>query len=148
MKDIEELECTTVVRWCWNLLGTLSYVLTITLAYHIEGLVFELSRTKAMSSIQFTRPLNQIRELTKNTHVENNRMPYFRPSSIEFGHWTKCNSLQKNTNGTKSFNWSSDETAKAIWSFVSFITVEPLYNGPVLSYFLRATFNECLPVFG
>ena len=89
------LECTTVVRWFWNLLGTLSYVLTITLAYHIEGLVFELSRTKDMSSIQFTGPLNQISELTKNIRVENNRMPYFRPSSIEFGHRTKWNSLQK-----------------------------------------------------
>ena len=71
------LECTTVVRRFWNIWGTLSYVLTITLAYHIEGLVFELSRTKDMSSIQFTRPLNRTRELTKNIRVENNRMPYF-----------------------------------------------------------------------
>ena len=35
-------------------------------------------------------------------------------------HWTKWNSLQKITNGTKSFNWSIVETAKAICRFGSF----------------------------
>ena len=49
------------------------------------------------------------------------RMFYFRTSSIEFGHRTKWNSLQKNTSGTKSSSWSSVETSKAIWSFVSFL---------------------------
>ena len=117
MKGIEELECTTVARWSWNFLEALSYVLsTITRVYHIERSVFELSRTKDMSSIQFTRPLNQI-ELTKNIRVEKNRMLYFRPSSTELGHRTKWNCLQKITNGTKSFNGSSAETVEAIWRF-------------------------------
>ena len=49
------------------------------------------------------------------------RMFYFRTSSIEFGHRTKWNSLLKNTSGTKSSSWSSVETGKAIWSFVSFL---------------------------
>ena len=49
------------------------------------------------------------------------RMFYFPTSSIAFGHRTKWNSLQKNTSGTKSSSWSSVETAKAIWSFVSFL---------------------------
>ena len=49
------------------------------------------------------------------------RMFYFRTSSIEFGHRTKWNSLQKNTSGTKSSSWSSVETSKVIWSFVSFL---------------------------
>ena len=49
------------------------------------------------------------------------RMFSFRTSSIEFGHWRKWNSLQKNTSGTKSSSWSSVETSKAIWSFVSFL---------------------------
>ena len=49
------------------------------------------------------------------------RMFYFRTSSIEFGHRTKWNSLQKNTSGTKSSSWSSVETSKAIWSFVPFL---------------------------
>ena len=41
--------------------------------YHIERSVFGLSRTKDMSSIQFTRPLNQI-EQTKNIRIEKNQM--------------------------------------------------------------------------
>ena len=41
--------------------------------YHIERSVFELSRTKDLSSIQFTRPLNQI-EQTKNIRIEKNQM--------------------------------------------------------------------------
>ena len=49
------------------------------------------------------------------------RMFYFPTSSIEFGHRTKWNSLQKNTSGTKSSSWSSVETPKAIWKFVSFL---------------------------
>ena len=65
------------------------------------------------------RPLNQM-ELTKNIRIDKNRMLYIRTSSIEFGHLTKWNCLHKLTNGTKSFNWSSVETAKAIWSFSSF----------------------------
>ena len=68
--------------------------------YHIERSVFELSRTKDMSFIQFTRPLNQI-EQTKNIRTEKKsnvqsdcfkknlcdqvRMFYFRTSSIEVG---------------------------------------------------------------
>ena len=137
MKGIEELECTTVARWSWNLLGALWHVLwTITPVHHIERSAFELSRTKDMSSIQFTRPLNQIEQKkkysnwkTSNVQSEcfkkNNwdqvRMFYFRTSSIEFGHRTKWSSLQKNTSGTKSSSWSSVETSKAIWSFVSFL---------------------------
>ena len=41
--------------------------------YHIERSVFELSRKKDMSSIQFTRPLNKI-EQTKNIRIEKNQM--------------------------------------------------------------------------
>ena len=68
----------------------------------------------------------------KYSNWKKNWMLYFRKSSIEFGHQTEWSSLQKNTNGTKS-SGSSVETAKAIWSFVSFITVKPVCNGPVLS---------------
>ena len=60
------------------------------------------------------------------------RMFYFRTSSIEFGHRTKWNSLQKNTSGTKSSSWSSVETSKAP-KFCFFPTIEPVCNGPVLS---------------
>ena len=89
-----------------------------------------------MSSIQFTRPLNQIEQTKKYSNWKKSnvqfqcfkknlwdqvRMFSFRTSSIEFGHRTKWNSLQKNTSGTKSSSWSSVETAKAIWSFVSFL---------------------------
>ena len=56
------------------------------------------------------------------------RMFYFRTSSIEFGHRTKWNSLQKNTSGTKSTSWSSVDL-----KFCFFPTVEPVCNGPVLS---------------
>ena len=47
------------------------------------------------------------------------RMFYFRTSSIEFGHRTKWNSLQKNTSGTKSTSWSSVDL-----KFCFFPTVE------------------------
>ena len=60
------------------------------------------------------------------------RMFYFPTSSIEFGHRTKWNSLQKNTSGTKSSSWSSVETGKAIWSFVSFLLLN-LYVSPDFS---------------
>ena len=108
----------------------------VTLAYDIERSVFESSRTKDISSIQFTvfkRPLNQIEQIKNIPKFwKKNWMLYFRKSSIEFGHQTEWSSLQKNKNGTKSSR-SSVETAKAIWSFVSFITVKPVCNGPVLS---------------
>ena len=83
-----------------------------------------------------TRPLNQIEQTKKYSNWKKSnvqskcfkknlwdqvRMFYFRTSSIEFGHRTKWNSLQKNTSGTKSSSWSSVETSKVIWSFVSFL---------------------------
>ena len=120
MKGIEELEWTTVIRWSWNLLGTLWHVLwTITPAYHIERSVFELSRTKDMGSIQLlTRPLNQI-EQTKTIGIEEKRM-LFERVQLDWVIERSGTLYKKHTNGTKSFNWSSVETAKAIWSFGSF----------------------------
>ena len=118
----------------------------VTLAYDIERSVFEPSRTKDMSSILFTvfkRSLNQIEQIKSIRIEKQNWMLYFRKSSIGFGHQTKWSSLQKNTNGTKSSR-SSVETAKAIWSLVSFITVKPVCNGPVLSGhpLLRGQFSK------
>ena len=63
-----------------------------------ESSVFKQTWTKDMSSMQFMRPLNQI-ELTKNIRIDKNRLLYIRTSSIEFGHLTKWNCLQKLTNG-------------------------------------------------
>ena len=123
MKGVEQLECTTVARW-----SMLKFIrnLVACSVIHYPGVshrtfLFQLSRTKDMRSIRFTRPLNQI-EQTKNIRIEKNRMLYIRMSSIEFGHRTLGSGTlyKKNTNGTKSFNWSSFETAKAIWSFGSF----------------------------
>ena len=66
------------------------------------------------------------------------RMFYFRTSSIEFGHRTKWNSLQKNTSGTKSSSWSSVETPKAIWKFVSFLQ----WNLYVTALYLSGQFSK------
>ena len=68
------------------------------------------------------------------------RMFYFPTSSIEFGHRTKWNSLQKNTSGTKSSSWSSVETPKAIWKFVSFL----LWNLYVTALYLSGQFSKSL----
>ena len=78
------LESYRILYW-WT-------ITPVTLAYDIERSVFEPSRTKDMSSIQFTvfkRPLKQIEQI-KNIRIEKkNWMLYFRKSSIEFGHQTE-----------------------------------------------------------
>ena len=73
----------------------MSHVLwTITLAYHIERSVFEFSRTKDLSSIQFTRPLNQI-EQTKNIRIEKNQMFSLNVSRKTSGTRLECFIFQR-----------------------------------------------------
>ena len=137
MKGIEELECTTVARWSWHLLGALWHVLwTIhpgvshrtfgfrTLSkerheFHTVHAAIEPNRTNKKYSNW--KKSNVQSECFKKNLWDQVRMFYFPTSSIEFGHRTKWSSLQKNTSGTKSSSWSSVETSKAIWSFVSFL---------------------------
>ena len=89
------------------------------LEFHTVHAAIEPNRTNKKysnwkkSNVQF--------ECFKKNLWDQVRMYYFRTSSIEFGHRTKWNSLQKNTSGTKSSSWSSVETSKVIWSFVSFL---------------------------
>ena len=61
----------------------------MTRVYHIERSVFELSRTKDMSSIQFTRPLNQIKQ-TKNIRIEKNQTFSLNVSRKNSGTRVEC----------------------------------------------------------
>ena len=62
---------------------------SMTRVYHIERSVFELSRTKDMSSIQFTRPLNQIKQ-TKNIRIEKNQTFSLNVSRKNSGTRVEC----------------------------------------------------------
>ena len=68
--------------------------MNITPVYHIESSVFELSRKKDMSSIQFTRPLNQI-EQTKNIRIEKNQMFSLNVSRKISGTRLECFTFQR-----------------------------------------------------
>ena len=140
MRGIEELERTTVGLDDLELFGTLSHIV---LMNHYPSYPGVWHRTFGFRTLSNERhefdtvhglqaAIEPNRRNKKYSNWKKNWMLYFRKSSIEFGHQTEWSSLQKNTNGTKSSR-SSVETAKAIWSFVSFITVKPVCNGPVLS---------------
>ena len=148
MKGVEELECTTVATWSWNLLGALWHVLwTITWVYHIERSVFELSRKKDMISIQFTRPLNQI-EQTKNIRIEKNQMFSLNVSRKTSGTRLECFifervrlSLVIERSGTLYRKTRVEQNRPLIqrWNtqgdlnFCIFPTMEPVCNSPVSS---------------
>ena len=138
MKGVEEVECTAVVvilKFIRNLVACSMN--------HYPGVSHRtfgfgtLSNDLRHDFDTLTPPFNQI-EQTKNIRIEKKQMFSLNVSrkssrtTLECfifervrlrspGHRTKWNSLQKNTSGTKSSSWSSVETPKAIWSFVSFL---------------------------
>ena len=115
--------------------------------YHIERSVFELSRKKDMSSIQFTRPLNKI-EQTKNIRIEKNQMFSLNVSRKTSGTRLECFifervrlSLAIERSGTLyrktrvEQNRPVDQALKQPrrLEVCFFPTMEPVCKGPVLS---------------
>ena len=141
MRGIEELERTTVVLDDLELLGTLSHIVLMNhypsypgvwhRTFGFRTLSNERHEFDTVHGLQAAIEPNRTNKKYSNWKKKLNAI-----FSKEFD-WVRSSngarsSLQKNTNGTKSSR-SSVETAKAIWSFVSFITVKPVCNGPVLS---------------
>ena len=117
--------------------------------YHIERSVFELSRTKDLSSTQFTRPLNQI-EQTKNIRIEKNQMFSLNVSRKTSGTRLECIifervrlSLAIERSGTlyrktrveqnRPVDQALKHYSQGDMKFCFFPAVEPVCNVPVLS---------------
>ena len=149
MKGIEELECTTVARWSWHLLGALWHVLwTIhpgvshrtfgfrTLSkerheFHTVHAAIEPNRTNKKysnwkkSNVQF--------ECFKKNLWDQVRMFYFRISSIEIPRSSNEVELLIEKHEWNKIVQLIKRNSQGDLKFCFFPTMEPVCNGPVLS---------------
>ena len=118
---MEELECTTVVVMILKFIRNLDAcsmnhypgvlhrtfgfrTLSNDMRHEFDTVHAAIEPNRTNKKYSNRKKSNVQSECFKKNLWDQGRMFYFRTSSMELGHHTKWNSLQKNTNGTKSSN--------------------------------------------